>query len=141
MRTALEQGGVRFLFVDELAIGIIRADVGIWRFYRSDSEVTLADVEAVKLPLIVNGRRLYHNSERSLIIKAIIALLKKKKWAQKRQIYEALISLEINIPSIALSVILNEAKGLFYSCRRGGLVGWSMSNRCDLEEQGNNDIG
>jgi transcriptional regulator with XRE-family HTH domain len=27
MRTALEQGGVRFLFVDELAVGIIRADV------------------------------------------------------------------------------------------------------------------
>jgi hypothetical protein len=26
MRTALEQGGVRFLFVDELAVGIIRAD-------------------------------------------------------------------------------------------------------------------
>jgi hypothetical protein len=141
MRTALEQGGVRFLFVDELAIGIIRADVGIWRFYRSESEVTLAAVEAVKLPLIVNGRRLYHNSERSLIIKVIIAFRQKKKWAQKRQIFETLISLEMDITGPVLSVILNEAKGLFYSCRRGGVVGWSMSNCCDLEEQGNNDIG
>jgi hypothetical protein len=77
MRTALEQGGVRVLFVEELAIGIIRADLGIWRFYRSESEVTLADVEAVKLPLVVNGRRLYHNSKRALVIKAIMALLKK----------------------------------------------------------------
>jgi hypothetical protein len=120
MRTVLEQGGVRLLFADELAIGIIRADVGVWRFCRSESEVTLADVEAVKLPLIVNGRRLFKNSQRALIIKAIIALLKK-------------------IPSHVLSVIL--AQGLFYSCRRGGVVGWSMSDCYDLEEQGNNDIG
>jgi hypothetical protein len=133
MRTALEQGGVRFLFVDELAIGIILADVGradggILRFYRSESEVTLADVEAVKLPLIVNGRRLYHNSKRAVIIKAIIALLEKKKWAHKRQIFDALISLEIDITSTVLSIILREANGLFYRCRRGGVIGWSMSN-------------
>ena len=137
MRTALEQGGVRLLF----AIGIIRADVGVWRFYRSESEVTLADVEAVKLPLTVNGGLLYQNSKRALIIKAIIALLKKKNWAQKREIFETLIDLEIDIPSHVLSVILAQAKGLFYSCRRGGVVGWSMSDCCDLEEQGNNDIG
>ena len=111
------------------AIGIIRADVGVWRFYRSESEVTLADVEAVKVPLIVNGHRLYQNSKRALIIKAIIGLLKKKNWARKRQIFEnALIELEIEIPSDVLSVILAEAKGLFYSCRRGGVVGWSMSD-------------
>jgi hypothetical protein len=139
MRTVLEQGGVRLLFADELAIGIIRADVGVWRFCRSESEVTLADVEAVKLPLIVNGRRLFKNSQRALIIKAIIALLKKKNWAQKRKIFETLLELEIDIPSHVLSVIL--AQGLFYSCRRGGVVGWSMSDCYDLEEQGNNDIG
>ena len=83
MRTALEQGGVRLFFADELAIGIIRADVGVWRFYRSESEVTLADVEAVKLPLIVNGHRLYQNSKRALIIKAIIVLLKREKLSAK----------------------------------------------------------
>lgn len=141
MRTALEQGGVRFLFADELAIGIIRADVGVWRFYRSESEVTLADVEAVKLPLIVNGRPLDQNSKRALIIKAIIALLKKKNWAQKGEIFETLIELEIDIPSHVLSVILAEAKGLFYRSLRGGVAGWSMSDCCGLEEQANNDIG
>jgi hypothetical protein len=65
------------------AIGIIRADVGVWRFYRSESEVTLADVEAVKLPLIVNGHRLYQNSKSALIIKAIIVLLKREKLSAK----------------------------------------------------------
>ena len=140
MRTALEQGGVRFVVADGLALGIIRADAGIWRFYRSASEVTLADVEAVKLPLIVNGRRLYQNSKRALIIKAIIALLKKKRWAQKRLILETLIDLEIEITSPVLSVILREAKELFCSCRRAGIAGWSMSNCRDLEEQGVTDI-
>jgi hypothetical protein len=141
MRTALEQGGVRFLIVDELAIGIIRADVGIWRFYRSESEVTLADVEAVKLPLIVNGRRLYRNSKRGVVIKAIIALLEKKKWAQKQQIFEALRSLEIDISSPHLSIILTEAKGLLYRCRRRGVMGWSINNYCDIEEHCSDDIG
>jgi transcriptional regulator with XRE-family HTH domain len=139
MRRALEQGGVRFLFIDELAVGIIRADVE-WRFHRSESEVTWADVEAVKLPFIVNGRRLYQNSKRALIIKPIIALLKKKKWAQQRQIFETLRELKIDITRPTLSVILAEAKGLFYSCRRenGDVVGWSMNNCCDLDEQCNN---
>ena len=112
-----------------LALGIIRADAGIWRFYRSASEVSLADVEAVKLPLILNGRRLYQNSKRAIIIKAIIALLKKKCWAQKRLILETLIDLEIEITSPVLSVILREAKELFYSCRRAGIAGWSMNSR------------
>jgi len=134
MRTALEQGGVRFVVADGLALGIIRADAGIWRFYRSASEVSLADVEAVKLPLILNGRRLYQNSKRALIIKAIIALLKKKCWAQKRLILETLIDLEIEITSPVLSVILREAKELFYNCRRGGIAGWSMSDCFDLDK-------
>jgi len=138
MRRALELGGVRLLFIDKLAVGIIRADVE-WRFPRSESEVTWADVEAVKLPFIVNGRRLNQNSKRARIIKPIIALLKKTKWAQQRQIFETLREFKIDITRPTLAVILAEAKGLFYSCRRenGGVVGWSMNNWCDLDEQGN----
>ena len=115
----------------------------VWRFHRSESEVTWADVEAVKLPFTVNGRQLYPNSKRSMIIKPIIALLKKKEWVPQSQILETLRELKIDITRPALSAILSEAKGLFYRCRRenGGVVGWSMNNWCDLDEQGNNKNG
>jgi transcriptional regulator with XRE-family HTH domain len=142
IRGALEQGGVRLLFIDKLAVGIIRTDVE-WRFPRSESEVTWADVEAVKLPFTVNGRQLYPNSKRSMIIKPIIALLKKKEWVPQSQILETLRELKIDITRPALSAILSEGKGLFYRCRRenGGVVGWSMNNWCDLDEQGSNKNG
>jgi len=143
MRTAMEQGGVRFLDVDGLAVGIIRADIEISRLPRSESEVTLADVDAVKLPFIVNGRQIYQNSKRGIIIRAIIAVLTKKKWAPKREIFETIRGLGIDITSPTLSVILAEAKGLFYNHRRenGGAMGWSMNNCCDLQEQSNNHSG
>ena len=138
MRRALELGGVRLLFINKLAVGIIRADVE-WRFPRSESEVTWADVEAVKLPFIVNGRRLNQNSKRALIIKPIIALLQKKKWAHQNQIFETLRELRIDINRPTLSTILTEAKGLFYRCRHenGGIAGWSRNNCCDLDGQRN----
>jgi transcriptional regulator with XRE-family HTH domain len=181
MRTALEQGGVRFLFVDELAVGIIRADVEtgarriadsfnfkenhapektdrpdyprvtinearpgrtttpaeleqlglvapnetisplspVWRFHRSESEVTWADVEAVKLPFIVNGRgrRLYPNSKRALIIRATIALLKKQESAHLDKIFETLRTLEIDVTRSILGTLLSEFKGLVYIYR------------------------
>jgi hypothetical protein len=138
----MEQGGVRFLDVDGSAVGIIRADVEISRLPRSDSEVTLADVEAIKLPFTVNGRQLYENSERAVVTKAIIALLKKKQWASHREILATLRRLNIDITGNHLSVILAKAKGLFYSCRAqtGNVRGWSMNNYCYLEKQGNNEI-
>ena len=83
MRTALEQGGVRLFFADELGYRHHSCRCRSLAVYRSESEVTLADVEAVKLPLIVNGRRLYQNSKRALIIKAIIVLLKREKLSAK----------------------------------------------------------
>ena len=106
----------------------------VWRFHRSESEVTWADVEAVKLPFIVNGRRLYPNSKRALIIKAIIALLKKRKSAQRSQILEELRKLQIDITSHPFY------PNCHFICRgKGGVVGWSMNNCCDLDEQGNNE--
>ena len=87
----------------------------VWRSHRSESEVTWADVEAVKLPFIVNGRRLSRNSKRALIIKAIIALLKKRKWARQSHLFEEMRELKIDITFHILSGILVQAKGLFYS--------------------------
>lgn len=141
VRKALEKGGVRFLFAGRLAVGIVRADVEISRLLRPDSEVTWADVEAVRLPLIVNGCRFYPNSKRALVIKTIIALLKKKEWATYREILETLKRLEIDITSTSLSAILAHAKGLFYSCRRqsGVLAGWSMTTAVIQDEQDNNE--
>ena len=143
MRTALEQGGVRFVDLDGLAVGIIRADVEISRFPKPENAVTLTDVETVTLPFIVNGRQIYPNSKRALIIRAIIAVLKNKNWATKREIFETLRGIGLDITNPTLSIVLAEAKGLFYSHRRenGGAIGWSMNNCCDLAEQSNNHSG
>ena len=91
----------------------------VWRFHRSESEVTWADVEAVKLPFIVNGRgrRLYPNSKRALIIRATIALLKKQESAHLDKIFETLRTLEIDVTRSILGALLSEFKEIFYIYR------------------------